>query len=69
MPDWLYEKFDTVKDKPEDARKLAEELLIRQCEDLTANGVDHIHFYTLNKADITVQTCKTLWPVTKKIAV
>ena len=32
----------------------------RQCQDLLDNGVDGLHFYTLNKSKATVQICKTL---------
>ena len=60
VPQWLHEKFDGLEDKPEDARKVATELLIKQVEDLVANGVDHLHFYTLNKAGITREACKAL---------
>ncbi len=33
---------------------------IEQCRDLIANGVDGIHFYTLNKSKATVDICKAL---------
>lgn len=60
IPDWLHEKFAGLDDKPEDALKLATDLLTEQVRDLAANGVDHIHFYTMNKSDITSQACEAI---------
>ncbi len=60
IPDWLYQKFDGLADKPEEARKLAIDLLVAQSEDLAKNGVEHIHYYTLNKSDITTQAVKAI---------
>jgi methylenetetrahydrofolate reductase (NADPH) len=60
VPDWLHEKFARVEGKTEEARKLARELLVRQVEDLAANGVEHFHFYTLNKTGITSEACAAL---------
>lgn len=60
VPAWLHEKFAGLEDKPEEAAKIAEELLVKQVEDLAANGVKHIHFYTLNKSNITAQACAAL---------
>lgn len=53
VPDWLHTKFEGLEDKPEEARKVAIDLLCEQTADLAKNGVAHIHYYTLNKADIT----------------
>lgn len=58
VPDWLSAKFDGRT--PEDARKVAEEVLAQQSFDLKAKGIQHIHYYTLNKPDITVQACEKL---------
>ncbi|PCJ97004.1 MAG: methylenetetrahydrofolate reductase [NAD(P)H] [Zetaproteobacteria bacterium] len=55
VPLWLHEKFEGLDDKPEEARKVAIDLLVKQSEDLVKNGVEHIHYYTLNKSDITTQ--------------
>ncbi len=60
VPDWLHEKFEGLDDKPEEARKVALELLVSQTEELAKNGVEHIHYYTLNKSDITKQAVEVL---------
>ena len=60
VPQWLHEKFEPLADKPEEARKVATELLVEQSLDLAKNGVTHIHYYTLNKAPITTEACKAL---------
>jgi methylenetetrahydrofolate reductase (NADPH) len=60
VPSWLHEKFAGLDEKPEEARKIARDLLCEQVEDLAKNGVSHIHFYTLNKAGITADACKIL---------
>jgi methylenetetrahydrofolate reductase (NADPH) len=60
VPAWLHEKFAGLEDKPEEARKVAVDLLCEQVLDLARNNVSHIHFYTLNKAGITAEACKIL---------
>lgn len=57
IPEWLQKKFEPFKDSPEDAAKLAEDILTRQIADLAANNVPHIHFYTLNRANLTTEAC------------
>ena len=58
VPDWLHGKFEDVS--AEDAHKIAVDLLVGQSEDLAMNGVEHIHYYTLNKANITTEACTAL---------
>ena len=60
VPGWLHEKFAGLAEKPAEAAQVAEELLAAQVADLAANGVEHIHFYTLNKSAITRQACAAL---------
>lgn len=60
VPDWLYERFAGLEEKPEEARKVALDLLVSQTEDLAQNGAAHIHYYTLNKSDITKQAVEAL---------
>lgn len=59
IPNWLAEKFDGLSDKPEEAEKVAIELLTEQVDDLIKNGVMHIHVYTLNKSNITHQVIES----------
>ncbi len=58
VPDWLHGRFEDVSD--EDAHKIAVDLLVGQSEDLAMNGVEHIHYYTLNKENITTEACQAL---------
>ncbi len=58
VPDWLHGKFEDVSE--EDAMKIATDLLIGQSLDLADNGVEHIHYYTMNKAPITVAAAQAL---------
>lgn len=60
VPEWVHEKFAGLEEKPEEARKVAVDLLVTQTEDLVKNGVSHIHYYTLNKSDITKQAVEAL---------
>lgn len=60
VPEWVHEKFAGLENKPEEAHKVALEMLITQSEDLVKNGVDHLHYYTLNKSDITKQAVEAL---------
>src|SRR5690606_31303913 len=61
VPDWLAAEFQGFELKPDEARKIAAEILIDQVQDLKANGVEHIHFYTLNKTTITKEACEALF--------
>lgn len=60
IPAWLHEKFDGLDNNPEEARKIATDLLVQQSEDLAAQGIPHIHYYSLNKAPITREACEAL---------
>lgn len=60
VPPWLHEKFEGLENNPEEALKIATDLLILQTEDLAANGVSHIHYYCMNKSPITREACEAL---------
>ncbi|HOO82345.1 MAG TPA: methylenetetrahydrofolate reductase [NAD(P)H] [Alphaproteobacteria bacterium] len=60
VPAGLHEKFAGLEDKPEEAQKVAADLLILQAQNLAQNGVEHLHFYTLNKSMITQEVVQCL---------
>jgi methylenetetrahydrofolate reductase (NADPH) len=60
VPDWIGAQFDGLDDDPETRRLVAASIAAEQCRLLQANGVNEFHFYTLNRADLTVAICHML---------
>ena len=59
VPDWLDQAFDkAARDGREDL--LATALCTEMCSDLMAEGVDKLHFYTLNRPELTRDVCHAL---------
>ena len=56
----LLTRMESLEHDGEAVYKAGIEHAIGQCEDLLANGVDGIHFYTLNKSKATVEVCRAL---------
>lgn len=59
VPGWLTEAFEKAE---RDGRQdlLATALATEMCSDLMAEGVTRLHFYTLNKPDLTRDVCLAL---------
>jgi methylenetetrahydrofolate reductase (NADPH) len=53
-------KLEALETNPEEVHAAGVDHAVMQCRDLIDNGVDGIHFYTLNKSKATVQICKAL---------
>ncbi len=66
IPGWLRDMFQGLEDDPETRAMLAASVTARLCEQLVAEGVPHIHFYTLNRAGPVLAVCRQLtapaWP-------
>jgi methylenetetrahydrofolate reductase (NADPH) len=60
VPDWLVHRFDGLEDDPETRRLIAASFAIEQVKRLQQQGVDEFHFYTLNRAELTVAICHAL---------
>ncbi|HZK92096.1 MAG TPA: methylenetetrahydrofolate reductase [NAD(P)H] [Stellaceae bacterium] len=60
IPGWMAAHFDGLDDDPDTRRLVATSLAAEQCRRLQANGVGEFHFYTLNRADLTVAICHLL---------
>ena len=66
VPDWAIAAFEAAGKEGEAA--LAQDLSVQLCRDLQAGGVDHLHFYTLNKPDLTLAVCRELGVAEKGLA-
>ena len=60
IPQRLLVKLESLEADPEAVYAAGVEYATRQCQDLLFNGVDGLHFYTLNKSKATVQICNNL---------
>ena len=59
VPEWMHKAFARA-DSPETAHLLAVAIASDQCDALRAEGVEHLHFYTLNYPDLTYDVCRAL---------
>jgi methylenetetrahydrofolate reductase (NADPH) len=71
VPDWLVHRFDGLDDDPDTRRLIAASVAIEQVQQLQRHGVEHFHFYTLNRSELTFAICHALGvrPATPKAAV
>lgn len=60
IPHALLTRLEGLEANPEAVYAAGIEYAVKQCEDLLANGVEGIHFYTLNKSKATVEICRAL---------
>jgi methylenetetrahydrofolate reductase (NADPH) len=60
VPRWLADMFDGLDQDPETRRLVACTIAAEQASALRALGCDDFHFYTLNRADLTVAICRRL---------
>jgi methylenetetrahydrofolate reductase (NADPH) len=60
VPDWLVHRFDGLDDDAETRRMIAASFAIEQVRRLQQHGVGEFHFYTLNRAELTVAICHAL---------
>ena len=60
VPAWMADLFAGLDDDPDTRRLVAATAAAEQCRQLVAEGVDDIHFFTLNRADLTFTICHIL---------
>ena len=68
VPDWMFRAYDNVEDEASHDL-LSTAIASEQCDDLLANGVEHLHFYTLNKSQLVFQVCRALGIEPEPVAV
>ena len=54
IPAWMAAQFEGLDDDPDTRRLVAAAIAAEQCRRLQDSGVRDFHFYTLNRADLTV---------------
>lgn len=57
VPAWLAERFDGLQNDPQTHALVAAAVAAEQVLDLIERGVDDFHFYTMNRADLSVAIC------------
>lgn len=60
VPQWFLEAFNGLDDKPEVRDLVAASIASDLCKSLQSEGVEHFHFYTLNKSALSLATCRRL---------
>ena len=60
VPAWLEKLFSGLDDDPETRRLVSAVTAAQLCARLQAEGVEDFHFYTLNRADLTLAMCRML---------
>lgn len=60
VPNWLAERFSGLEEAPDASRPIAEATVCEQVERLRREGVADFHFYTLNRAELTLAACHAL---------
>jgi methylenetetrahydrofolate reductase (NADPH) len=68
VPGWLRERFEGLDDDAETRSLIAASVAIEQVQRLQSEGVGEFHFYTLNRAKLTVAICHALGVRPKRAA-
>lgn len=69
VPDWFAAIFEGLDDDPETRLLVAAATTGELCARLAAEGVEDFHFYTLNRAELTLAICRMLGVKAQKEAV
>lgn len=60
VPDWMHRMFAGLDDEPATRAMVATAVAAEQCRRFAAAGLTEMHFYTLNRADVTRAVCRAL---------
>lgn len=60
IPDWLADRFEGLDPNGEAAFDAAVSVAADQCQALLREGFDSFHFYTLNRAPLSLAICRAL---------
>ncbi|MDA3039401.1 MAG: methylenetetrahydrofolate reductase [NAD(P)H] [Actinomycetota bacterium] len=60
VPRWMHDLFDGLDDNPEVRNLVSAQVTAEQCRRLVAGGVSEFHFYTMNRSELSLATCRAL---------
>ena len=60
IPDWMEELYVGLEDDVKTREMVTANVAANLCTELQKGGVDQFHFYTLNKAELALSTCRLL---------
>lgn len=60
LPDWLHARYEGSDQDPALRDRITADIAAELCQRLQDAGVSQFHFYTLNRADLTLDTCRLL---------
>jgi len=60
IPDRIHKVYEGLEDDPATRELVTAHLAAELCENLCEGGVGHFHFYTLNRASLSLSTCALL---------
>jgi methylenetetrahydrofolate reductase (NADPH) len=60
VPPWLAQRFAGLENDLEAQRRVAAAAVIDLCHTLRSEGVHEFHFYTLNRAEVSLAVCSAL---------
>ncbi len=60
VPDWMEDMFAGLDDEPRMRDMVAASVAAEQCRRLAEAGITKFHFYTLNRAPVSVAICRAL---------
>lgn len=60
IPDWMDELYDGLDEDVKTREMVTASVAANLCTELHKGGVEQFHFYTLNKAELALSTCRLL---------
>lgn len=60
VPNWMYNMYEGLEDDPTTRNLVGASIAMDQVKILRSEGVEHFHFYTLNRSELTYAICHTL---------
>jgi methylenetetrahydrofolate reductase (NADPH) len=60
VPEELAARIDAVSDQPGEVHKIGVDVATELCDQLLAQGVPGLHFYTMNQSRATIEVCANL---------